>query len=118
MFLTVILCGLSFPAHKFLCGLLFAYGVQLHDLNPNIVLHITCFITLCETPLGVIEENFRRQAPITLLDWRFQLLRAARCQIFQPEDPREKPWLANKMVLRQGPTSRRQGHQARGISRC
>jgi hypothetical protein len=30
MFLAFLLCGLSFPAHKFLCGLLFVYGVQLH----------------------------------------------------------------------------------------
>jgi hypothetical protein len=48
IFLAFLLRGLSFPLHPFLRGLLFAYGIQLHDLNPNIILHITCFVTLCE----------------------------------------------------------------------
>jgi hypothetical protein len=30
MFLPFLLRGLSFPAHEFLHGLLFVYGVQLH----------------------------------------------------------------------------------------
>jgi hypothetical protein len=30
MFLPFLYHGLSLPAHKFLCGLLFVYGVQLH----------------------------------------------------------------------------------------
>jgi hypothetical protein len=30
MFLAFLLRGLSFPAHEFLHGLIFAYGVQLH----------------------------------------------------------------------------------------
>jgi hypothetical protein len=30
MFLAFLLRGLSFPAHEFLRGLLFVYGVQLH----------------------------------------------------------------------------------------
>jgi hypothetical protein len=45
--------GLSLPAHEFLRGLLFVYGVQLHQLTPNSILHIACFITLCESFLGV-----------------------------------------------------------------
>jgi hypothetical protein len=49
--------GLSLPAHEFLRGLLFVYGVQLHQLTPNFVLHIACFITLCESFLG-IEPHF------------------------------------------------------------
>jgi hypothetical protein len=49
--------GLSFPAHEFLRGLLFVYGVQLHQLAPNLILHIACFITLCESFLG-IEPHF------------------------------------------------------------
>jgi hypothetical protein len=35
MFLAFLLRGLSFPAHEFLRGLLFIYGVQLHQLTPN-----------------------------------------------------------------------------------
>jgi hypothetical protein len=53
MFLAFLLCGISLPAHEFLCGLLFVYGLQLHQLTPNYILHITCFITLCESFLGI-----------------------------------------------------------------
>jgi hypothetical protein len=53
MFLAFLLCGLSLPAHEFLHGLLFVYGVQLHQLTLNFILHITCFITLCESFLGI-----------------------------------------------------------------
>jgi hypothetical protein len=50
MFLAFLLCGLSLPAHEFLRGLLFVYSVQLHQLTPNLILHISC---LCESFLGV-----------------------------------------------------------------
>jgi hypothetical protein len=53
MFLAFLLHGLSFPAHEFLHGLLFVYGVQLHQLMPNSILHIACFVTLCESFLGI-----------------------------------------------------------------
>jgi hypothetical protein len=53
IFLAFMLRGLSLPPHPFLHGLLFAYGIQLHDLNPNMILHIACFITLCECFLGI-----------------------------------------------------------------
>jgi hypothetical protein len=53
MFLAFLLRGLSLPAHEFLRGLLFVYGVQLHQLTPNSVLHIAYFITLCESFLGI-----------------------------------------------------------------
>jgi hypothetical protein len=53
MFLAYLLRGLSLPAHEFLRGLLFVYGVQLHQLTPNSLLHIACFITLCEAFLGI-----------------------------------------------------------------
>jgi hypothetical protein len=49
MFLAFLLRGLSLPAHEFLHGLLFVYGVQLHQLTPNWILHNACFITLCES---------------------------------------------------------------------
>jgi hypothetical protein len=57
MFLAFILRGLSLPAHEFLRGLLFIYGVQLHQLTPNSLLHIACFATLYESFLG-IEPHF------------------------------------------------------------
>jgi hypothetical protein len=53
MFLAFLLRGLSFPAHEFLHGLLFVYGVELHQLTPNYILHIACFVTLCESFLGI-----------------------------------------------------------------
>jgi hypothetical protein len=53
MFLAFLLRGLSFPAHKFLRGLLFVYGVQLHQVTPNSILHIACFVTLCESFMGI-----------------------------------------------------------------
>jgi hypothetical protein len=53
IFLAFMLRRLSLPPHPFLHGLLFAYGIQLHDLNPNTILHIACFITLCECFLGI-----------------------------------------------------------------
>jgi hypothetical protein len=57
MFLAFLLRGLSLPAHEFLRGLLFVYGVQLHQLTPNSILHIAFFVTLCESFLGV-EPHF------------------------------------------------------------
>jgi hypothetical protein len=53
MFFAFLLRGLSFPAHEFFRGRLFAYGVQLHQLTPNSILHIACFVTLCESFLGI-----------------------------------------------------------------
>jgi hypothetical protein len=57
MFLAFLLRGFSLPAHEFLHGLLFVYGVQLHQLTPNSLLHIAYFVTLCESFLG-IEPHF------------------------------------------------------------
>jgi hypothetical protein len=53
MFLAFLFRGLSLPAHEFLHGLLFIYGMQLHQLTPNSIIHIACFITLCEAFLGI-----------------------------------------------------------------
>jgi hypothetical protein len=57
IFLSFLFHGLSLPAHEFLRGLLFVYGAQLHQLTPNSILHIACFMTLCESFLG-IEPHF------------------------------------------------------------
>jgi hypothetical protein len=53
LFLAFLFRGFSFPPHPFIRKLLFAYGSQLHDLNPNTILHIACFIMLCECFLGI-----------------------------------------------------------------
>ncbi|XP_071678341.1 uncharacterized protein [Lolium perenne] len=52
-FVDHLIRGLSSPIHDFLRGLLFVYGLQLHHLTPNSILHISIFITLCESFLGV-----------------------------------------------------------------
>jgi hypothetical protein len=46
MFLAFLLHGPSLPAHEFFYGLLFVYGMQLHQLTPNSILHIACFMAL------------------------------------------------------------------------
>ncbi|KAK1619143.1 hypothetical protein QYE76_024660 [Lolium multiflorum] len=51
-FVDHLIRGLSTPIHDFLRGLLFVYGIQLHQLTPNSILHISIFITLCECFLG------------------------------------------------------------------
>jgi hypothetical protein len=53
MFIAFILWGLSFPPHPFLRDLLYVYVIQLHDLNPNTILHLACFVMLCECFLGI-----------------------------------------------------------------
>jgi hypothetical protein len=43
--------GFGLPIHLFMHGLLFYYEPELQNLNPNTILHIACFITLCEAYL-------------------------------------------------------------------
>ena len=49
--------GFGFPLHPFLHGLLYVYGIQIHDLTPNGVLNLASFFVLCECFLG-IEPNW------------------------------------------------------------
>ena len=53
MFVAFLFRGLSLPAHEFLRSLLFFYGIQLWQLTPNSILHLSIFITLCEAFLGI-----------------------------------------------------------------
>lgn len=41
------------PLHLFVWGLLFFYGLEIQNLHRNSVLHMVCFITLCEVFLGI-----------------------------------------------------------------
>ncbi|KAK1662848.1 hypothetical protein QYE76_051007 [Lolium multiflorum] len=41
------------PAHEFLRSLLFFYRIQLWQLTPNSILHLSIFITVCEAFLGI-----------------------------------------------------------------
>ena len=38
VFLHHFLRGLGFPLHPFVCGLIFYYGLDFHDLAPNFIL--------------------------------------------------------------------------------
>jgi hypothetical protein len=53
MFLALLYRDLSLPSHEFLHGLLFVYDVHPHQLTPNSILHIACFIMLCEAFIGI-----------------------------------------------------------------
>ncbi|KAK1612256.1 hypothetical protein QYE76_035929 [Lolium multiflorum] len=53
IFVDFLIRGLSLPVQEFLRGLLFIYGIQLHQLTPNSLIHISIFITLCECFLGI-----------------------------------------------------------------
>src|SRR5436190_19330285 len=45
--------GFSLPTSSFFRGLLYFYGIELVNLNPNSILQISAFIYLCEVFLGV-----------------------------------------------------------------
>ena len=47
----------GFPVSDFFRGLLHYWGVQVHHLTPNSILHISIFVHLCEAFLG-IEPHF------------------------------------------------------------
>lgn len=45
--------GFGLPLHPFVWVLLFYYKLEIQNLHPNSILHIVCFITLCEAFLGI-----------------------------------------------------------------
>ena len=47
-FTSFLLGGVGLPIHPFLRGLLEHYGIQLHNLTPGYILHISGFVALCE----------------------------------------------------------------------
>ena len=49
--------GLALTASNYLQGFLSFYGVQIHHLNPNSIMHISIYVDFCETFLG-IEPHF------------------------------------------------------------
>ena len=53
VFLTHFVRGLGFPLHSFVCGLMFYYGMDFHDLAPNFILNILAFIIMCEAFLRI-----------------------------------------------------------------
>ena len=45
--------GLGFPLHPFVCGLMYYYGIDFHDLTPKSFLNISAFIVVCEAFLRI-----------------------------------------------------------------
>ncbi|KAK1606307.1 hypothetical protein QYE76_029980 [Lolium multiflorum] len=61
MFTAFLFRGLSLPAHEFLRSLLFFYGIQLWQLTPNSILHLSIFVTVCEAFLGIDPRGLWRK---------------------------------------------------------
>jgi hypothetical protein len=53
MFVDHMTRDLSFPLHPFVRGLLYTYGLQLHDFAPNNTMQMTAFLLLYECFLGI-----------------------------------------------------------------
>ncbi|KAK1642437.1 hypothetical protein QYE76_060242 [Lolium multiflorum] len=53
MFSAFLFRGLSLPAHELLRSLLYFYGIQLWQLTPNSILHLSIFVAVCEAFLGI-----------------------------------------------------------------
>jgi hypothetical protein len=45
--------GFAAPASRFLCGLCFHYGVELHNFAPNAISQAATFVGVCEGFLGM-----------------------------------------------------------------
>jgi len=53
LFVSFVRAGLCLPASAFLHRFLNYFGVTLNHLTPNAVLHLSIFVHLCETFLGI-----------------------------------------------------------------
>ena len=53
VFLPHFVRGLGFPLHPFVRGIMYYYGIDLHDLSPNSFLNISTFIVMCEAFLRI-----------------------------------------------------------------
>lgn len=95
-FVSFLLRGLGFPIHPFLRGLLEFYGLQLHHLTPNSVLHIAGYVALCEMHLGC-EAHFglwRRYfclVPLSSAKQLYEVGAAEVCRIEGTEYPSGTP---------------------------
>ena len=48
VFLPHFVRRIGFTLHPFICGIMYYYGIDLHDLSPNSFLNISTFIVVCE----------------------------------------------------------------------
>jgi len=54
MFRDFAECGLAMPVSEFFHALLQFWGIQLHHLTPQFILHISIFTHFCEVFLGIL----------------------------------------------------------------
>ena len=54
MFRDFVECGLTLPVSEFFYRLLQLWGIQLHHLTPQSILHLSIFIHFCEAFLGIL----------------------------------------------------------------
>ena len=64
VFIPPFLRRLGFPLHPFVCGIMFYYGLDFHDLAPNSFLHIWAFIVECVALLRIPPPALRSLAQI------------------------------------------------------
>jgi len=57
IFYSHVMQGFGIPTSYFFRGLLHHWGIQVHHLTPNTILHISIFVHLCEAYLE-IEPHF------------------------------------------------------------
>jgi hypothetical protein len=53
MFVRFLECGLALPANDFFKGMLWYYGIEYLNLNPNGIFHASTFMHICEAFVGI-----------------------------------------------------------------
>jgi len=59
--------GLALPVSEFFCALLQFWGIQLHHLTPQSILHLSIFTHFCEAFLGILPHFHLFQHFFTLV---------------------------------------------------
>ena len=103
VFLPHVLRGLGFPVSNFFHDLLYYWGVQVHHLTPNSILHISIFVHLCEAFLGIephfdLFQYFFHLKP-HLNDSKVDVVGGAGLQFRQGKKPKYIPYeLSDKVI--------------------
>jgi hypothetical protein len=67
VFRDFVECGLALPVSEFFYALLQFWGIQLHHLTPQSILHLSIFIHFCEAFLGILPHFHLFQHFFTLI---------------------------------------------------
>ena len=57
LFVPFVRRGLALPACDFLLGLLYYFGIELHNFDPEAILNISIFVHFCEAFLGIPQDR-------------------------------------------------------------